>query len=47
MIVEITKNGSTYEYHIPDYMDFSHWLRGYTLDGSDPIDYMRVIEWEG
>lgn len=46
MLVEITRQGKVFEYHVPNYLDFGLWLKGYTLDNEWPIDYMRVLEWE-
>lgn len=45
MIIQTTRRGITQEHELPYWMDMEQYLRGYTLDGTDPIDSLTVLEW--
>ena len=45
MIIEITRNGETFQHELSADMDLELWLLGYTNDGNDPVSNLRIVEW--
>lgn len=45
MIIEVTRDGETFQHELSADMDLELWLLGYSNDGKYPVSNLTIVEW--